>query len=187
MGIFILIYLIAITLAIGLTFLFYWIPKKLGYQKLGKIFATIIGVVFVTLTISIVFEDLLFFKKDATKLLEEQDIKLTDQFEIIENKSMSAIGEYYHTFSLRISQKDKSLLIEQIKSSPDFKGLNKKIEDITRSGNEYRGRKIIQNYEDSLQFVREYYKPNEENYAPTYRKIEIGKIENKLIFEDIDD
>ena len=51
----------------------------------------------------------------------------------------------------------------------------------------YTGKKITQNYEDSTRFVREYFEPNGQGYAPTYRRIEIDKTENKLIFEDIDE
>lgn len=187
MGTFILVGLIVIALAGGLTFLFYWIPKKMGYPKPGKILSTIVGFAFVVLTGLIIFQDQLFSKSDARKLLAEQDINLTDKFEIIENKSMSAIGDYYHTFSLRISIKDKQVIIGQIKSSHNFKGLNERPEDILHIEDRYKGKKITQNYEDSVQFVREYFEPNGEGYAPTYRKIEIDKKENILTFEDIDD
>lgn len=187
MEIFILVGLIVLALAVGLTFLFYWIPKKMRYPKLGKILSTIVGFAFVVLTGLIIFEDQLFSKNDARKLLAEQDIILTEKFEIIENKSMSAIGDYYHTFSLRISIKDKQMIIRQIKSSQNFKGLNERPEDISHTEDRYKGKKIIQSYEDSLQFVREYFEPNGVGCAPTYRKVEIDKKGNLLTFEDIDE
>lgn len=62
MGTFILVGLIVIALAGGLTFLFYWIPKKMGYPKLGKILSTIVGFAFVVLTVLIIFQDQLFSK-----------------------------------------------------------------------------------------------------------------------------
>ncbi|MBW4362459.1 hypothetical protein [Flavobacterium taihuense] len=40
--------------------------------------------------------------------------------EILENKSMSSIGDYYHTFTLKISEKDKTRIINEIKSSKNF-------------------------------------------------------------------
>jgi hypothetical protein len=56
------------------------------------------------------------------------------------------------------------------------------------STNKYFGSKIIQNYESENQFVRECFEPSgKKNYAPTYRKIEINKQDNKLIFEDIEE
>ena len=180
--------LVFIGLPIGLIFLFYWIPKKLGYAKLGKRLAIILGLLFAVLVLCFVFEDQLFFKKDARKLLAEQDIYLVDNFSITNNKSMSAIGDYYHTFILEITKNDKEIIINQIKNSPNFKGLKDEKLDLLHSNEDrYTGKKMIQNFEDSFQFVREYYEPNGKGYAPTYRKIEIDKKENKLTFEDIDE
>ena len=188
MGIFILVGLIIIALAIGLIFLSYWLPKKLGYPKLGKALAKLLGLSFIILTVYIVFEDQLFSKKDAIKLLTEQDIHLLDKFEIIDNKSMSAPGDYYHSFNLKITDKDKQLIISQIKNSPNFKGLKDQKEDLLLLNEDrYLGKKLKQNYEDEFQFVREYYEPNGKGIAPTYRKIEIDKKESKLTFEDIDE
>ena len=191
MDLFILIALLILTfigLPIGVIILLYWLPKKFGYKKLGKYLASIAGLFFGLLMIYILFEDSFFFKKDAKKLLKEQNIYLEDDFEIMENKSMTAPGDYYHTFTLKISQRDKDLIIEQIKNDKSFKGIKDDKADISRIADRYFGEKIIQNYEDETQFVREYFKPSgKKNYSPTYRKIEINKADNKLIFEDIDD
>ncbi len=188
MEIFIIVGIIFLAVAVGLTFLSYWIPKKFGYPKVGRYLAITLGILFSILSIYTIFEDQFFFKRDARKLLNEQDIHLTDDFEIIENKSMSGIGDYYRTFSLTISEHDKQLIIEQIKKSENFKGLKDNKSDIMHSTDRYFGHKQIQNYEDENQFVREYFEPSgKKNYAPTYRKIEINKTDNKLIFEDIDE
>lgn len=187
MEIFLLVGLIVIALTVGLVFLFYWVPKKMGYPKFGKILSAIVGIFFVVLAVLIIFEDQLFSKNDAKKLLAEQDITLTDKFEIIENKSMSGAGDYYHTFSLRISLKDKQVVIGQIKKSANFKGLNENPKDLLLTQDRYRGKKSIQNYESPTTFVREYFEPNGEGYAPTYRRIEIYKKDNKIVFEDIED
>jgi hypothetical protein len=89
---------------------------------------------------------------------------------------------------LKISEKDKKIIIEQIKNDKSFKGIKDNKADISRITDGYFGKKIFQNYEDETQFVREYFEPSgKQNYAPTYRKIEINKADNKLIFEDIDD
>ena len=188
MGIFILAGLIIIALAIGIVFFLYWVLKKLGYPKLGKALAKLLGLSFTILTLYIVFEDQLFSKNDATELLTEQDIHLLDKFEIIDNKSMSAPGDYYHSFNLKITDKDKKLIISQIKNSLNFKGLKDKKEDLLNSNEDrYLGKKLEQNYEDEFRFVREYYRPNGKGMAPTYRKIEIDKKESILTFEDIDE
>jgi hypothetical protein len=71
MGIFVFIGLILVAIAIGLTFLPYIVAKKMGYSKVGKWLSVIVGTFFVLLVISIVFEDQLFSKNDAKKLLVE--------------------------------------------------------------------------------------------------------------------
>lgn len=60
-----------------------------------------------TLVLWSVFEDQLFTKHNAKELVEEQLILLVDKFEVKENKSMSAIGDYHHIFTLEISEPDK--------------------------------------------------------------------------------
>jgi len=105
---FIIIGIIISFICVGLIFLTYWIPKKFGYPKIGKFLGIFLGIFFSLLIIYIIFEDQFFFKRDARKLLSEQDIHLTDNFEIIENKSMSGIADYYRTFSLAISEHDKN-------------------------------------------------------------------------------
>jgi hypothetical protein len=113
MGLFLIIELVLIAIACGLIYLFYWIPKTIGYPKVGKYLSIFVGLSFCVVTFMTVFEDQLFSKKDARELLEEQDIHLLDSFDIIENKSNSVINNYYHTFVLRISAKDKARIIKR--------------------------------------------------------------------------
>lgn len=68
----------------------------------------------------IIFEDDLFTKSDAQKLLIEQNIQIKDDFDLKENKSMYSPGDYYHTFTLIISPNDKLRIIKEIKSSSNF-------------------------------------------------------------------
>jgi hypothetical protein len=106
----IVIGLILISLVTGVIFLAYWIPKRLGYPIIGKYISIILILLLVTMTTLTVFEDELFSKSDAQKLLIEQDIQITDNFDIEKNISMSAPGDYYHTFTLKITLKDKKEL-----------------------------------------------------------------------------
>ncbi len=186
---YLLICVVLFLIAGGIIYLFYWIPKKLGYPKAGRVLATILTLSLGTAIVLAVFEDELFTKSDAEELLAEQNVKLKDNFEIIENKSMSAIGEYYHTFTLRVSEKDKIGIMREIKRSSNFAVLNE-AESTRYSDNTkdyYTGPKRIKNYETETQFVRELFEPKGKGYAPTYRKIKIDKTEKKLIFEDIDE
>lgn len=182
-----IVFLIIFLIYLGITFLFYFIPKRLGYPKLGVVLASVVGLFFLYVTITDIYRDELFSKSDAEEFLAEQDIKLIDDFELIHNESMSAIGDYYHTFRLKITTEDKEQIIKKIKSSQNF-NIDEPI--VTYSLNRddyYNGPKRVKNYETETQFVRELFEPHGEGYAPTWRKIEINKNENILIFEDIDE
>ena len=188
-GLFLILFLIFIVLPIGLGILIYFLIKKYGSQKIAKYFAIIYSLILVVISINVIFEDQLFSKKDAKKLIEEQNIMLTDDFKILNNKTMTAIGDYYHTFTLEISTKDKTNGINKIKSSTNFANKKEKIIDYLYDSkvNRYYGPKQTQNYETNDYFVREYYEPNGNGYAPTFRRIKLDKNKNELIFEDIDE
>jgi hypothetical protein len=185
-GLFILVF---VGLPIGLSLLFYFVPKKLGYPKTGKYLTIIFGILVLTVVFLTVFEDQLFTKGKAKELIEEQGIVLTDKFDLKENKSMSAIGDYYHTFTLEVSEQDKSKAIQIIKSSADFKKIGEPTTDLLFSSvDRYKGPKLIQNYETESAYVREYFQPSgREGYAPTFRRISISKNKDELTFEDIDE
>ncbi|WP_073109456.1 hypothetical protein [Hymenobacter daecheongensis] len=185
-GILIIIFLaIAITPAV----LTYFIPKKLGYPKTAKYLTAIYAISALAITFFIVFEDQFFTKNDARKLVEEQEVKLIDEFTLVENESMFAIGDYYHTFTLKISARDRQQIINEIKKSKSHKSKNNSIEDLLyQNDNRYFGPKIVQIYETDKSYIREYFKPSgRQGYAPTFRRISISKTENKLIFEDINE
>ena len=184
-----LLILFFVGLPIGIACLLYFIPKKLGYPKTGKYLTIIFGLLVLTMVLWTVFEDQLFTKGNAKELVEEQQILLQDKFELKENKSMSAIGDYYHTFTLEISERDKQSAIAKIKSADNFKAANTSIDQtLYLSDNRYFGHKVTQNYETENSYVREYFEPSgRKGYAPTFRRISISKAKSELTFEDIDE
>ncbi len=149
--------------------------------------AIIFGLLVLTLVLWTVFEDQLFSKDNAKELVEEQQILLADNFELQENKSMSAIGDYYHSFILKISERDKQNAILKIKSADNFKTDNSSIDQMLYlSDQRYFGPKVIQNYKTENAYVREYFQPSgQKGYAPTFRRVSISKTKNELTFEDI--
>ena len=184
-----LIIIVFVGLPILLGLLFYYVPKKLGFPIKAKYLTLFYGLIVLTVTLFIVFEDNFFTKNDAKKLLEEQEIFLADNYDLLGNESISGIGEYYHSFNLKISDHDKQEIIKNIINSKYFKTNKDSIADLqSQIPDGYNGPKIVQNYETENSFVREYYKPNEyQGYAPVFRRISISKTENKLNFEDIDE
>ncbi|MBP6757157.1 MAG: hypothetical protein KA210_13525 [Bacteroidia bacterium] len=185
-GLYILVF---VGLPVGLVCMFYFVPKKLGYPKLGKYLTLMFGLIVLSFVLWTVFEDQLFSKDNAKELVEEQQISLIDNFELQENKTMTAIGDYYHTFTLKISGRDKQNAILKIKTAVNFKTDNSSIEQMLYlSDQRYYGPKVTQNYETENAYVREYFQPSgQKGYAPTFRRISISKTKNKLTFENIDE
>lgn len=142
-----------------------------------------------TIVLWTIFEDQLFTKENAKELVEDQQILLKDKFELKENKSMSAIGDYYHTFTLKLSERDRQNAIVKIKSADNFKASNHSIDQtLYLSNKRYFGPRVTQNYETENAYVSEYFQPSgQEGYAPTFRRISISKTKNELTFEDIDE
>jgi len=100
---------------------------------------------------------------------------------------MTAIGDYYHTFTLEISELDKWKIISEIKKSKNFIKSNTEIIDISSLTNKYTGQEVIQNYESRGFFVKKIFSPVGEGFAPIYRIITIDKKSNTLVFEEIDE
>ena len=147
--------LVIVALPIGLGLLLYFVPKKLGYPKTAKYLTIVYGLFILTVVFFNVFEDKLFSKNDAKELVEEQNIKLTDNFEVINNESSSAIGDYYHTFTLKISERDRKNAITTIKNANNFKVNNDSIEAFIyhRNTDKDFGKKVIHNYENTLNHI----------------------------------
>ena len=183
----ILVVLIPSAFCIWLLYMLYSIPAKSGQKKLGIFLSSIVGLFFIYIAVSMIFEDELFSKNEAENLLVEQNITLNNDFELLENKSMSAIGDYYHTFTLKITAEDRIKIINEIRNSKNF-NLDSKTENyLDNQEDYYNGPKRIKNYETEKHFVRELFEPKGKGYVPTWRKIEVDKNENVLTFEDIDE
>lgn len=172
----------------GVGFLIYFFIKKLGHPKTAIYLTIFYGLILVLyIPFSIIFEDKFFSPSDAKSLIEEQGIELVDSFTIIENKSQSAIGDYYHTFTLGISVRDKDNAISQINNANNYIGEILSFDNLPFTNpNPYFGSKIVRNYQTKYSYVREYFEPSgREGFAPTFRRISIIKTRNELVYEDI--
>lgn len=180
--------LVFIGIPVGVGLLLYFVPKKLGYPKLAKYLTIAYSIFVLLIVLFLAFIDRLFTNEDANRLIKEQGFKFKDEFTLQKNESSFGIGEYYHTFTLKISKRDKLEAILKIKSSTNFYSSTEVLENPTDTLNHYFGPKIIWNYENENSFVREYFQPSgKKDYAPTYRRISISKTKNELKFEDIDE
>ncbi len=179
------LFIILIIFLIG--YLIYKFLRYINFPKLAILATVAYGLFIIYIPISVIYEDELFFKHDATELVEELDFKLNDNFEIIENTSNWGLEESYHKFILEISDKDKARLINEIKSSKNY--MNQKTYSSSKIvyPDRYKGKKTFWNYEDESWYTRHYFQPNGNGYAPADRSISISKTSNELRFEGIDD
>lgn len=121
-------------------------------------------------------------------MLKEHQLELKDDFKIVSNKT-SGIGDFCHRFELTFSPHDKQELLNRIITAPTFK------ESVPEDFNIRTGKPRYANhdtsftayYQSKLSYVYEFYQPNKQGYKPTWNRISISKIENKLAYELIQD
>ena len=174
-------FLVFVALPVGVAFVLYWIPKKLGYPKVGKILAGLFALCIAALLFTAVFEDELFTKADAKKLLAKQGIILNDKFTLEHNESQWDWQDFYQKFTLKISDSDRQRLINDIRRSKTFRGCDNS--EATRyMGSDY-GYDIpakTLKYETDDSYVTETFPSN---HASTFGRISVSKEDNTLTYE----
>lgn len=103
--------LIGLILFFGIPYFTYYVIKKIGKPRIGKILGIGIFVLFISFATYVIFEDYFFFKSSARKELKKMDLILNDDFEILKNES-GGFTDYYHIFELKLSQNDIKRLTE---------------------------------------------------------------------------
>ena len=185
-----ILFLVFTGIPLGTGWFIFWAIKTSGHPRAAKLVASLFGFIIFVFSVSIYYEDELFSKNSASSYIEQQGIKLKDEFKILHNESMSGIGDYYHTFTLEISELDKINAISNIKKSDNYNTHHSYIEEINRmsDSSRYFGSIVFRNYQTEFSFVREYFEPSgQKGYAPIFRRISISKSKNELTFEDIDE
>jgi hypothetical protein len=161
-----------ILVTIGTIFLSYWIPKRLGYKKIGIAISSILTIGLIILIIGeFVIKDYLFFKSDAKTFLSNHSIILNDNFEITYNDTDEML-DAYQRFILEISSADKLRIIESIKSSDNF-GEKDSVEQPENSVRTV-------NYEDNYAFIRKSTQTFGRGEISIIEIIEVSKDRNSL-------
>ncbi len=132
------------------------------------------------------FKDQLFSNNDALELLNHQQITFHDSFEILDNSSSSAIGYSEHTFTLRLSDKDKKRIIEEFRNSGNYTNLSDSTA-IKGQPYPYFTKKLRTQYFETDKYLMQKFHEPIAGYAPNFRIVTIEKSSRKLFFEDIDD
>ena len=189
MALIIIILLIVFSFLIGL--IIYSVFKKIGFPKTAKYATFIYAFIILISTICFIFEDDFFSANNGRELINQKGFQLTDNVELVENKTLFSAGEYYHKFILKITNRDRKKAVIKIKKSKNF--IEKKLNPESLTSKIYNddfesNKQINSNYETEKFYVSEFFKPNKNpNYAPSFVRISINKFNNEIIFEDIDE
>lgn len=131
----IILFVIFIGIPVGFLFLLYYIGKRLESKRTGIILSSSVGLFFLLCFLYLRFEDQLFTRSNARELLLTNKIELKDDFEIIQNETNFAVGDFHQRFELKISTQDKSLLVSHFKRKTD--SINSILEKYPNSFQEY--------------------------------------------------
>ena len=178
--------LMIIMFAFLIIFISYWTLVNLQFKKAGKIVAIVFTVLATLPFLSFALEDYFFFKSDAKKFLNENQITLTDNFKIKSNQ-ITGLSDVYQKFELEISLKDKELIIQQLRNSKYFQDTVKEELSLYSKAGSVLTNKIYLDYEKNELLRRETYQKLKMGYVSDYDIITISKTKNILTFERINE
>jgi hypothetical protein len=169
-----------------LIFVSYWTLINLRFKKAGKIVAIVFTALALLPFLVFALEDYFFFKSDARKFLNENQIILTDDFTIKSNH-ITGLSDLYQKFELQISLKDKERIIKQFRASQYFQdSVTDDYNLPTKTGNGLT-KKVYRDYEKDDFIRRETYQKLRRGYVSDYDVITISKRDNILTFERINE
>ena len=181
----VLIYGIIILLLLALSApIIYYILKRNGNAKLGKIIATVIIIIVLCFALTNQIDEILYFKSDVKNELKLVNVTLAEDFEIIKNEVIG-FPERYQNTEINVSEKDKIQIIKEIKTSSDF--VNKEeernlyYEMLGKNSN-----RLISNYKIDQDYYKEYYE-KKEGYVATSLTIMVKENSNVLKICRIED
>ena len=121
MLLYILLFILFLLVTLGIPALAYLIPKKMGHPKFGIFTGFIISIIILGFFLGTIIKDDFFTKESARKNLAQYNIELSNDFSILDNWSTIALSDYYHKFTLNLSDKDKAKCIKEIRQANNFK------------------------------------------------------------------
>lgn len=160
-------------LAGQIVFLTYWVLRFYGKKRLGSISSVIIATAFLLIAASPWIEDWTFNKKDASELLEQQGIRLNDNFKLVKNESIG-LFDYYETFTVEISASDFVRIETQVRNSRSFQGY---VTDIPN----WKHFDTL-SYEIADMLVWEYYTKEKMNNGTYHFTLSLSKGKNELSY-----
>ena len=182
-------FLIGFFILIFLVIIFIWLLIR-AIRKRSKLGIIVYGIILVAL-LSIFFtnnlDEVSYSKSDARKDLQLANLVLNDDFEIIKNEVVG-MPERFQKTKLKISERDKIRIINEIKNGKSFKKLNESRALYSQMWNEKspRNKIVFTNYLYNNQYIREsYYR--EKEYVPILMEISLTEKSNILELNRMED
>lgn len=104
---------------IGIIYISYKIPVRMGFKKTGIWLSIIITILIISPIFSYILEDYLFFKSDVKEYFQDNELTIENDFQI-ESNDITGLTDYYQEFKIELSENDKQNLIRQIVESDYF-------------------------------------------------------------------
>ncbi|MDX9799054.1 MAG: hypothetical protein RBT05_09375 [Bacteroidales bacterium] len=151
---FLVIFIWPLILGTQIIFIVYWAFRLFGRKKVGTIVTLVIAGLFLLIAMQPWISDLMFNKKDAKEILSYHGFELKNDFKILKNES-GGFRDYYHSFTLEISDSDYRDIAKKIRSADNYQGL---ITDLTKQlpRADYKSYDTV-NYETNYHIEREYF------------------------------
>ena len=175
---FLVIFIWPIILIFQTIFLSFWIFQSRGRRKIGVIVSSFITFSFLLLVMQPWISDLTFNSNDAKEIMQYHGFELTDDIDLIKNES-GGFRDYYHTFTIKISQADHNRITKEIRRSKDFYRyetleLIGKLPTVDWKTND------TMNYETKAHYVREYYSDKKMKDGTFHFRFYLSKNTNEL-------
>lgn len=176
---FVLIFIWPLILCIQILFIVYWTFRLYGRKKTGSILTIVVAGIFTLIVLQPWISDWTFNKRSAQNILSYHGFMLTDDFEILKNES-GGFRDYYHSFTIEISDFDYQTIAKKIRSSENYQGI---ITDLTKqlpmAG--YKAYDTV-NYETNYHVEREYYSKQKMDDGTFHFHFQLSKKKNELSY-----
>jgi hypothetical protein len=161
----------------------FFVLKRNKRPKLGLFIASIIILIVMFFLFTNEIDQNLYSKSDVKNDLKIANLYLENDFEIINNK-VFGMPERFQDTEIKISEKDKNRIINEIKNDKSFKKSKKS--RVLYQQMRIKNKVVYTSYFYNNQFIREsYYRL--EDYVPIYIIVSLNEKSNILMFSRIED
>lgn len=173
---FLAIFIWVAVILIQIVFLIYWGFRFFGKKKMAAISSIIVAGIFALILMEPWISDWTFNKSEAKEILSFHNFKLKDDFEIVRNES-GGLRDYYHSFTLKISDSDHLKIVQEIRAAENFQVESARLNALSNNASN-----DTLNYETNISIVREYYS-NEKMKDGTYHFLfQLSKKKSELSY-----